>query len=193
MFRPLDEHGRPNVWFVVSFTGFTALLVLVAAFLTVAGIPDGSLWWALAGFFIFVLGMVLSSFSMARLQERAMTEGRPFAPVGEKWIGPMLLAGVALLVLGGLGVVSDALVAGCVATGPCQPVPPLAGPTFLAALAVGAALLAGAFIPQAGRLTPARPADGEGTKKGKGKAGCGPQDGTGAEILPLGKPVLDYS
>ena len=146
MFRPLDDRGRPRVWFIVCFTGFTALLVLVAAFLTVAGMPDASLWWVLAGFFLFVLGMMLSSFAMTRLWEKAVTERRQFAPVGEKWIGPMLLAGVALIVLGGLGVVSEALVAGCVGSGSCQPGSSLASPTSLAVLAVGVSLLAGSFI-----------------------------------------------
>jgi len=142
-FEAIQKHPIRSV---VVATLQTALFVAVAVAASVYGAPSAPGWWVVAGFFVFVLGMMLSGFGLARLQQKAMTEGRPFAAVGTTSIGPMLLAGVALLVIGCIGIVSDVLLAGCVATGQCQPVPTLAGPTFLVALTAGAVLLVSASL-----------------------------------------------
>jgi len=159
MLRPIDERGKLRPKFVVAYLAFTSFLLILAAIQTAYVGSAAWLTWALAGFFVFLVGMMSTTYGMSRLQEKALTEGREFAPLGGRWIGPMLLAGVALSILGGLGVGFSALAADCVAKVTCEPVPPLAPPTFLVALALGAALLIGAFI-----LATRRPRRGGGSR-----------------------------
>ena len=146
MLQPIDERGRLRPKFVVAYLAFTSFLLVLAVIQTAYVGSAAWLTWALAGFFVWLLGMMSTTYGMARLHEKAEAEGRYFVALRWKWIGPMLLAGVALSVLGGLGIGFDALVAGCVAKGTCEPVPLLLPPRFLAALALGAALLISAFI-----------------------------------------------
>jgi len=54
-----DERGMPRIRFIVSFVGFTAILVLFAVFVN-------WLWWIPAGIFVFVLLMMSFSFLMMR-------------------------------------------------------------------------------------------------------------------------------
>jgi len=159
MLQPIDERGKLRPKFLVAYLAFTCFLLVLAVIQTASVGSAAWLTWAPAGFFVWLLGMMSTGYGMARLDEKAAAEGSYFVALRWKWIGPMLLAGVALSVVGGLGVGFDALVAGCVAKGTCEPVPPLAPPTFLAALALGAALLIGAFI-----LASWRPGRGAGSR-----------------------------
>jgi len=58
-----DKRGMPRFGFIVLLVGFTAILVLLAAFAY-------WMWWIPAGIFVFILVMMSFSFFMVRHQRR---------------------------------------------------------------------------------------------------------------------------
>ncbi|HYS74248.1 MAG TPA: hypothetical protein VEO96_09770 [Thermoplasmata archaeon] len=143
-FDAFNERGRLKLSFVALFVGSTAGFVGLAMFQTAYG-GYVSPWWLIAGFFLWLIVMMLATFGMARLQRRADTENKEFVPVGRRYVGSILLVGALLLVLGLVGVLLDFSIGMCVAEGGCGSLPPAEMAAFLASLVAGVALLALVF------------------------------------------------
>ena len=139
-FDALNERGRLKISFVVPFVSSTVGFVGLAMFQTAFG-GYVSPWWLVAGFFLWLLVMMPTIFGMARLQRRAYTQNKEFAPVGHGHVGSILLVGTLLLVLGLVGILLEISIRMCVAAGGCGSLPPEAVAAFLGSLVAGVALL----------------------------------------------------
>jgi hypothetical protein len=150
-FEPFGERGRPKIRFVALGAASTAVFVALAMFQTANGGYE-SLWWVIAGFFLWLLVMMPATLGMARLQRRAYAENKEFAPVGHRYVGSILLVGALLLVLGLVGILLQLSIGMCVAEGGCGSLPPGVVAGFLASLVAGVALLALVFVLATRRL-----------------------------------------
>jgi hypothetical protein len=164
--RDLNFSGRPRAFDERAIR--TALaLTLGAIFAVLAGviaaaqtIYSGSIspWWILSGFFAWIMVMVSVLLGLARFGRKVESEGEEPRLVGWNYIGPMVLSGSLLVVLGSIGYLIVVFVANCVAGSACASLPSGASPSFLVCLAAGLALLAGAYVLSArGRDTGPKP------------------------------------
>jgi len=144
-FDAFNERGRLKISFVALFVSGTLGFVGLAMFQTAFG-GYVSPWWLIAGFFLWLLVMMPTTFGMALLQRRAYTENREFVPVGHRYVGSILLVGALLLVLGLVGILLEFSIGMCVAEGGCGSLPPEAAAAFLVSLVTGVALLALVFV-----------------------------------------------
>ncbi len=144
-FDAFNERGRLKISFVALFVSGTLGFVGLAMFQTAFG-GYVSPWWLIAGFFLWLLVMMPTTFGIFFLQERAYTENREFVPVGHRYVGSILLVGALLLVLGLVGILLEFSIGMCVAEGGCGSLPPEAASAFLVSLVTGVALLALVFV-----------------------------------------------
>src|SRR2546428_13077840 len=82
-FDALNERGRLKISFLALFVSSTVGFVGLAMFQTVFG-GYVSPWWLIAGFFLWLLVMMPTTFGMARLQRRGYPEGQEFVPAGHR-------------------------------------------------------------------------------------------------------------
>ncbi len=141
LLSPYNERGKVKVFFYALFGGFTLAVVALAMFQTAYGGYE-SPWWLIAGFFLWLLVMMLAVFGMARLQRRAAAGEKRVVPVGGRYAGAMLLAGTLLLVVGLIGALLDFSIGVCVATSGCGSLAPLTVVAFVTCSLAGVALLA---------------------------------------------------
>src|SRR2546427_5029395 len=181
-FDALNERGRLKISFLALFVSSTVGFVGLAMFQTVFG-GYVSPWWLIAGFFLWLLIMMPTTFGMARLQRRAYTEDKEFVPVGHRYVGSILLVGTLLLVLGLVGILLEFSIGMCVAEGGCGSLPPEAVAAFLASLVAGVALLGVVFVLAMRGVV----RSGGGKNKGLGH---GPVCGRGPEAQRSPRPLL---
>ena len=143
-FDALNERDKTDLQPAALFVGSTAGFVGLAMFQTAYG-GYVSPWWFIAGFFLWLLVMMPTTFGMGRLQRRTYTENKEFVPVGHRYVGSILLVGALLLVLGLVGILLEFSIGMCVAEGGCGSLPPEAVAAFLVSLVAGVALLALVF------------------------------------------------
>ena len=142
--NPPNDRGKLKAPFYVIFVGSTLAFVGLATFQTAYGGYE-SPWWLVAGFFLWMLAMMLAAVGMARLQRRANTTDKEFVPLGKRYAGPMFLGGTLLLAVGLVGVLLNLSLNICVAATGCASLPPQMLVAFVAGLAAGGALLALVF------------------------------------------------
>ncbi len=150
-FDAINERGRLKISSVALFVSSTVGFVGLAMFQTAFG-GYVSPWWLIAGFFLWLLVMMPTTFGMGRLQRRAYTENKEFVPVGHRYVGSILLVGALLLVLGFVGILLELSIGMCVAEGGCVALPPEAVAAFLSSLVAGVALLALVFAAASRRV-----------------------------------------
>ncbi len=154
-FNPYNERGKLKVSFYVIFVASTLLFVGLSMFQTSYGGYE-SPWWLIAGFFLWLLVMMLAVSEMARLQKRAAPGEDGLVPAGRRYAGPMLLAGTLLLVVGLIGVLLDFSIGACAAKDGCGSLAPLTVVALVTCFVAGVALLALDFVLAARELRHAR-------------------------------------
>jgi hypothetical protein len=143
VFEAFDERTRRIA--AVTLAAVSALLSAVIAAAQTVHAGSVSPWWALAGFFLWLLVMMSVAFWLARFGRKAESEGEESRLVGWNYVGPMVLSGSLLVVVGIIGSLIVVSVANCVAGGACASLPAEARPALLLCLMAGLVLLAVAF------------------------------------------------
>ena len=144
LFKVFDERARRIALALTLTVVFALLSGVIAAGQTVyAG--SVSAWWVVAGIFVWMLVVLSVLLGLVRFQTKAGSRGEESPRVGRNYVGPMVLSGGLLVVLGIIGILNVVLVADCVADGACGSLPSEAGPVFLGCFIAGIVLLAVAF------------------------------------------------
>src|SRR3989454_6158238 len=144
LFKVFDEHAR-RIALALTLTVVFALLSGVIAAGQTGHTGSVSAWWVVAGIFVWMLVVLSVLLGLARFQTKAESRGEESPRVGRNYVGPMVLSGGLLVVLGIIGILNVVLVADCVADGACGSLPSEAGPVFLGCFRAGSVLLAVAF------------------------------------------------
>ena len=144
LFKVFDERAR-RIALALTLTVVFALLSGVIAAGQTVYTGSVSAWWVVAGIFVWMLVVLSVLLGLARFQTKAESRGEESPRVGRNYVGPMVLSGGLLVVLGIIGILNVVLVADCVADGACGSLPSEAGPVFLGCFVAGIVLLAVAF------------------------------------------------
>src|SRR2546427_9371921 len=144
LFKVFDERARRIALALTLTVVFAVLSGVIAAGQTVySGFVLG--WWVVAGIFVWMLVVLSVLLGLVRFQTKAGSRGEESPRVGRNYVGPMVLSGGLLVVLGIIGILNVVLVADCGADGACGSLPSEAGPVFLGCFIAGIVLLAGAL------------------------------------------------
>jgi len=144
LFKVFDERAR-RIALALTLTVVFALLSGVIAAGQTVYTGSVSAWWVVAGIFVWMLVVLSVLLGLARFQTKAESRGEESPRVGRNYVGPMVLSGGLLVVLGIIGILNVVLVADCGADGACGSLPSEAGPVFLGCFIAGIVLLAVAF------------------------------------------------
>src|SRR2546426_2314315 len=145
LFKVFDERAGGRIALALTLTVVFALLSGVIAAGQTVYTGSVSAWWVVAGIFVWMLVVLSVLLGLARFQTKAESRGEESPRVGRNYVGPMVLSGGLLVVLGIIGILNVVLVADCVADGACGSLPSEAGPVFLGCFIAGIVLLAVAF------------------------------------------------
>jgi len=144
LFKVFDERAR-RIALALTLTVVFALLSGVIAAGQTVYTGSVSAWWVVAGIFVWMLVVLSVLLGLARFQTKAESRGEESPRVGRNYVGPMVLSGGLLVVLGIIGILNVVLVADCGGDGACGSLPSEAGPVFLGCFIAGIVLLAVAF------------------------------------------------
>src|SRR3989475_8109242 len=112
LFKVFDEHAR-RIALALTLTVVFALLSGVIAAGQTVHTGSVSAWWVVAGIFVWMLVVLSVLLGLARFQTKAESRGEESPRVGRNYVGPMVLSGGLLVVLGIIGILNVVLVADC--------------------------------------------------------------------------------